>query len=143
VNIEIGVFDDCFEQFENRLNRSVIPSELRKRVKVINLPDPGSFVLDIDANALEEEILRLGGKGNVLVLLDTDSVNRSNLKNTLDRVERYIRRLILDREECDMQKIACMNEVSHAEMKNNHVDGNQMLHTLNYKCTHTTFSRFC
>ncbi len=92
------------------------------RLRCIEFPDSNSSIVDLDKEKLSVEIERLGGKGDVIVLLDADNLYHS-LKNDLkvvnkifDRINIYSKKI--HAESARMTKIACMNSATHREIFN-------------------------
>jgi hypothetical protein len=100
------------------------------RLKTIKL-EQNSYIVDIDQKHLTEEIKKLGGRGNVLILLDLDNIiTKADLEKTLDRIDRYTS--YLKKSGCSTKKVACMNTKTLLTCQNSDVE--QALLSFQYEC---------
>jgi hypothetical protein len=88
-------------------------SKYQDRLRTIRL-DEHSMITEIDPKFMINEVAKLGGRGEVLILLDIDNIIRTvDMARTLDRIDRYVS--FLKKKGVQATKIACMNDTSFAD----------------------------
>jgi hypothetical protein len=95
--------------YSNKIN-----STFHSRFKLIELPDPSSYVGEFDEEVVQHEIEKLGGTGNVLVMIDYDNIcfkDANSTERILSRIDLYLKKLYNAR--CEIARIVCMNQNSH------------------------------
>jgi hypothetical protein len=120
------------KECSNQLNPGLIP-----KINIIELADKSSCVEKIYDEDVEEVIQRLGGTGDVLLLIDYDNLefrDEASVKKLLEHLDTFSSKLL--KENCRIEKNLCMNESS----LNNHFAKKPALRTAfacrNYQSKH-------
>jgi hypothetical protein len=102
------------QSFRAKCIRIINPS-LSTRIALIELPDPASNVTKIDEITLDNIIEKLGGNGDILVLIDYDILAfkyELSIEKLLSRIEKYKEKLTDAKS--SIEKYVCMNRTFHS-----------------------------
>ena len=73
LTVHLALSETMIQHFRAECFKIINPS-LYTRIPLIELPDPASYVAKIDEISLDKVIEKLGGAGDILVLIDYDNL---------------------------------------------------------------------